>query len=190
MRAYVKVVATLVVLFGCSSASDSRVDKPAEPSSSRAEVADDPNAYYVLTDTAEERAGPNDQAAVVNRIYRGQKLTVYDSSGRWVRITEPRFDARWVDRTKLSTTRPPTLPQPDIPAESQDERIAADAIPKVGEDGLTADDVRILWRGAKQMLDTKQCSKVEYAAKSTTREGTYYVNCGGENIFFTAAELK
>lgn len=79
---------------------------------------------------------------------------VDDSSGAWVRVAEPRFRARRVERAKLSKTRPPPRLRPDIPAEWQVARIAADAMPKVGEDGLTSEDVRILWRGVKQMFDT------------------------------------
>ncbi len=54
---------------------------------------------------------------------------------------------------------------------------------------MTAENVTILWRGAKHMLTTGRCSKVEYADRSVNKPNTYYVNCGGANVFFTPADL-
>lgn len=145
-------------------------------------------SYYVVVPVLEERSAPN--GAIVNRIYRGQRVDVTDIRGGWARVTGLQHDPRWVVAAGLSSKKPKDLPQKASPA-AKDVRIAPDAIPKVGQGGMTQRDVDILWRGAAYMLKTGKCSRVEYGDKSGSRPGTYYVNCGGpQNVFFTERDIK
>lgn len=70
-----------------------------------------------------------------------------------------------------------------------DARIATNAIPKVGEDGLSEQDVRILYKGAIKLLDEGRCTRVEFGDKSISKANTYYLNCGGSNIFFKSGDV-
>jgi hypothetical protein len=146
--------------------------------------------YYVNRDTLAEMSAPGG-GSIVNRIYYGQGVTVSGVTGKYARVTEPKFVGRWVEFAGLSKTRPAPKAQKLVPKSQQDPRIGKDAIPKVGDGGLSQRDVDILWRGANYFLKTGKCSRVELANKSTSRTNTYYVNCGGpQNIFFTEADLK
>jgi hypothetical protein len=145
--------------------------------------------HFVTVPVLEERSTPN--GPVVNRIYQGQKVDVTDLRAGWARVTGRRYEARWVRASALSVNRPKEPAQRGQPADVKDPRIAKDAIPRVGEGGLTQRDVDLLWRGAAHMLKTKRCSEIAYAGKSTSRPGMYYVNCGGpRNIFFTRADIE
>jgi hypothetical protein len=148
-----------------------------------------PGSYYVIVPVLEERTAPN--GPVANRIYRGQRVDVTDVRAGWARVTGLEYDPRWVRAASLSAKRPAELPQTPIAASLQDSRIAPDAIPKVGQRGRTQRDVDIMRKGALYMLRTGKCSRIEYADKSGSRPGTYYVNCGGpQNVFFTERDLK
>lgn len=145
---------------------------------------------YVVAEVADERAAPNATAESLNRIYSGQVLNVHESVNGWARVTEDGFQARWVEERLLSTERPPAPATLTIPAEYRDPRIVAGAIPETAANGLTEADVLLLWRGAKHMLVSGQCSRVDYADKSTSRAGTYFVQDGNRNIYFTAADVQ
>jgi hypothetical protein len=61
----------------------------------------------------------------------------------------------------------------------------------VGDNGLSVSDVNILWRGAKFMLDSGQCSQVVLGDKSISKPNTYYVTCDNStNHFFTPSDLN
>jgi hypothetical protein len=140
-----------------------------------------PNTYFVSVDMTEERSSPN--GPVVNRIYRGQRLEVTDRDGAWVRVTELRYDPRWVRTSDLSRERPQELPQPDLPPNLNDERIQG--IPAVGEDGHTEDDVRALRMAAALLLASGECRSIEIGSESVNQQGLYWVNCGeNSNRFF------
>lgn len=155
-----------------------------------------PGFYYVKESMLEERLEPSTSGAVTNKIYRMQKVEVFEINGEWARVSKY-YDgnsegksgqvARWVKANGLSSSKPAELKQPKIPS---DPRIAKAAFPKVGSSGVTAEDLKILYKGAIQNLNKGKCSKVEYGEKSTTKKDTYYINCGGPNIFFTASELN
>lgn len=145
---------------------------------------------YVVADVAEERASPSASADILNRIYRGQVLTAYESVNGWARVTANGFQPRWVEERLLSTERPPAPEKFAIPEEYRDARIMPSAIPETAGNGLTEADVLLLWRGAKQMLVSGKCSRVDYADKSTSRAGTYFVQEGNRNVYFTAADLR
>jgi hypothetical protein len=156
-----------------------------------------PGTYYVKENVLEERLGPSNKGSVTNRIHRGQKVEVLELKNGWARVSKY-YDgsvegqsgqvARWVLATGLSTKQPEDLKQPDVP---NDPRIAKDAFPKVGQSGLTEQDIQTLYKGALKHLNSGNCARVEYGDKSTSKANTYYINCGGAaNIFFTSAEVQ
>ena len=147
--------------------------------------------YWVKTDVATEHASPG--GAVVNRVYYGQKFTVYEKRGEWYRTVEDGYTARWTRASQMTDSQLPEKPKYEGPAELRDDRIAADAIANPGEYGLTRADVDIIRKGAKLVLQSRpDCAEVVDSDKSISRANTYYVTCrvGGsvENVFFTRAE--
>ncbi len=155
-----------------------------------------PGTYYVRESVLEERLAPSSTGAITNRIYLRQKIEVFELKQGWARVSKY-YDgavegktgqvARWVSANGLSAVQPKELAQPKLPT---DPRIAKDAIPKVGEGGLTEQDVQTLYNGALKFLNSGKCSGVEFADKSTSKANTYYVNCGGPaNLFFTPDDL-
>lgn len=152
-----------------------------------------PVDYWVKGDQATEHARPG--GPVSNTIYYRQKVTVYERQGEWVRTTEDRAEPRWTLASELTDTRPPERPVYKGPAGSENGRIAADAIPSPGENGLTRADVDILWRGANLVLTARpECSRIDLADKSVSRSDTYYVTCNvdgaPQNVFFTKSEVE
>jgi hypothetical protein len=147
--------------------------------------------HYVKEDYLEEFLAPSFKAKVTNKIYRSQKVDVLELKKGWARISKYYAGesegisgnvARWVVAKGLSSTKPEELKQPEL---ISDARIAKDAFPKVGQNGLSENDIKILNKGAIKLLDSGICKYVEYGDKSTTKANTYYVNCGGSNLFFT-----
>ena len=157
--------------------------------------ASKPGTYYVKESVLEERLAPSSTATITNRIHLRQKVEVFELKGEWARVSKY-YDgsvegksgqlARWVLASGLSVSQPK---EPTQPKASTDPRIAKDAIPRVGQGGLTARDVEILRKGAQKFLNSGQCSSIELADKRTSKANTYYVNCGGPNLFFTPSEL-
>lgn len=143
--------------------------------------------YYVNVPVLNERATPGGK--IVNRIYKGQKVTVYFIKGSWAQVVTPGYKQRWVSMKHLVKKRPKPAKANNIQKNLKDPRIMKDAIPKVGQYGLTKKDVDILWKGANLMLKKGRCSKIHYADKSLNKANTYYVNCGSRNIFFTKADV-
>jgi hypothetical protein len=143
--------------------------------------------YYVNADVLNERTAPD--GSVINRIYRGQKLTVYEIRDGWAQTVAPGFVERWVLFKHLSRQAPSPVSQEGVEALG-DPRIADDAIPKAGDFGLSKNDVNVIWRGAKHMLDTGECSRIALGDKSISKPNTYYVTCeDATNHFFTAEDL-
>ena len=149
--------------------------------------------HWVRSDVATEHSSPG--GAIVNRVYYGQQLRAYEKRGDWYRTTQDGFEPRWTRASQLAETRPPERAAAPVPTQYQDDRIAADAIPNPGEDGLTRADVEIMQKGAKLVLQTRpDCSRIVGGDKSVSRANTYYVTCviGGQwnNVFFTRAEVQ
>jgi len=177
MKTLVAIAVTLVV----SSGSFAQASKP--------------GAYYVNEKVLEERLAPSTNGSVTNRIYRRQKVEVFEIKDGWARVSKY-YDgsvegkrgqvARWVIAGGLSASQPPELPQPLFPS---DPRIAKDALPKVGQHGLSEQDVQVLYKGALKFLNSGKCARVEYGDKSTSKANTYFVNCGGANLFFTPSDV-
>ncbi len=154
----------------------------------------EPGSYFVTDSVVNVRLGPTLNAKVTNRIYRQQRVDVFEVRGGWARVSkyydgqiegEPGQVARWVSARRLSVQRPEDLSQPALPT---DPRISG--LPRVGEGGLSKRDVLILHRGAMHFLKTNRCQRIEFGDKSVSRKNTYYVNCGGpQNLFFTPSEI-
>lgn len=157
--------------------------------------ATSPGVYYVTADTLNVRLAPKPDGSITNKLYRQQKLEVFEVKGGWARVSKY-YDgaregvsgdvARWVSAKYLSKSRPEDKKQPsDLP---NDPRISG--IPEVGQFGATETDVRILHTAAKHFLETNKCDKIEYGDKSTSKPNTYYLNCGGPtNHFFKPSDI-
>lgn len=154
-----------------------------------------PGEYYVTADTLNVRLAPKSDGSITNKLYRQQKLQVYEVKGGWARVSEY-YDgskegvsgqvARWVSASYLSKSRPKDKQQPSDLLD--DPRISG--IPDVGQFGATEKDVRILYTAAKHFLATNKCNKIEYGDKSTSKPNTYYLNCGGPtNHFFEPSDI-
>lgn len=176
MRNYLGLIFLLSVMMGgCASISE-------------------PGSYYVTKPVSEVLLGPTSDSKLTNRLYRQQRVDVFEVRDGWARVSkyydgriegQPGQVARWISARHLSSNRPPDLAQPALP---RDPRISG--LPSVGDGGLNRKDVLILYRGAMHFLKTKRCKRIEYGDKSVSRKNTYYVNCGGpQNIFFKASDI-
>ena len=150
--------------------------------------ATSPGYYYVTADSLNVRLAPDSKAKITNKLYRQQKLNVFEVKGEWARISKYYSGikervtgevARWVSAQYLSNSLPKDKNQPNL---ANDPRI--NGIPKVGQYGATEKDVEILYAAAKHFLESKKCKKIEYGDKSTSKPNTYYLNCGGAKKSF------
>ncbi|MCI0563520.1 MAG: SH3 domain-containing protein, partial [Nitrososphaera sp.] len=144
----------------------------------------EPGDYYVTAPELNERSAPGG-GEVLNRVDKGQKLTVYRVQGEWALVTAPGYQERWVTTKGLAKEKPALPAAAPIPKQLQDPRIAADAIPKPGQYGHSQHDVDLLWKGANMMLKKGKCLSIDYGSKSSSKPGIYYVSCGSRNEFFT-----
>ncbi|NOR45886.1 MAG: SH3 domain-containing protein, partial [Candidatus Delongbacteria bacterium] len=139
------------------------------------------------------RLAHNPNGKITNKLYREQKVHVYEIKNTWARISEY-YDgskegvsgkvARWVSKKYLSATRPSDKPKQKF---SDDPRIKG--IPKVPKYGLTERDIQVLYTAAKYFLKKGRCRKIEYGDKSVSKPNTYYLNWGGRNYFFKPSEI-
>lgn len=153
-----------------------------------------PGEYYVSPSAVEVHLAPRSDAKVTNRLYRGNRVDVFEVRDGWARISKS-YDgrvegvsgrvARWVAARNLT----PDGPRPKASeATPSDSRISG--IPMAGQGGLTKEDVQVLHRAARHYVDSGRCRQVVYADKSVSRAGTYYVNCGGaQNLFFRPSDI-
>lgn len=161
-------------------------------SASTPKVAEGLGERWVAVEVSSEHSSPD--GPIVNRVYYGQKFTVYEQQGDWYRTVEDGFTPRWTKVSDLSPTQPPEKPQYAGPAAYRDARIVPGAIPNPGQYGLTTRDVDTFWKGAKLTLQREAgCSQITMADKSVRKPNTYYVTCrnGGvpQNVFFTGANV-
>lgn len=152
-----------------------------------------PGAYYVKENILEIRLSPSDSGSVTNRIYRRQKVDVFEVQNRWARISKY-YDgavegksgqvARWVLASGLSSSQPVEFSQQSLP---NDPRIAKDAFAS-----LNGQDTRILYKGAVKFLNSGTCARVDEGDASVNRPGTYYIRCDGSytNIYFTPNDVQ
>lgn len=140
---------------------------------------------------------PSSTAPIATHLNRGEAVKVLQVQKGWARISsyrEPKSEglrgkkkvARWVSMRHLSEVQP--APLPALACEHPD--IAPNALPKAGPGlGMTREEAAILCRGARHLLATDRCARVEYGDKSLSRPGAFFVNCGGPNLFFSEADL-
>ena len=206
MRAACLVVLGLIVA-GCGDLSTKEHDSSPEtaigsddvarlPENAPRQTAESPtssDARWVQTDQSSQRSSPG--GLVVNRVYYGQRVTIHERRGDWVRVTRDGLDARWMPAADLARNRPPEKPAYEGSAEYRDARIAPDAIANPGEYGLTRADIDIIRKGAKWVLQSRSdCARIEDSDKSGSRANTYFVTCrsgsGTHNVFFTRSEVE
>lgn len=168
--------------------------------------------HWVTSDELARRTCPSTKCGVVGKLYFREGVEVLEQKDGWARISKY-YDAscvsgrseyvdegnssctpangisngkfaEWVLMKHLSKTRPEKKSQAGIPPELLDPRITG--VPDVGEYALTLEDVVIIRKYAKGLLDSGTCSKIEYGNKSTSKKNTYFVLCAGEsrNRFF------
>ena len=159
------------------------------------------DTLYVKASTLNARLCPEKDCPIAAKLPRGTTVSVFERKGDWTRITAyyPAADekrvapdikedrvARWVASEFLSKTKP----KPLITGARRDRRIYH--MPRVGEGGLTAAEVRMLYRYAKRLLDSGACESITTADKSRTRPGTYFVTCGNEygSRFFRPGDVR
>ena len=159
------------------------------------------DTLYVKASTLNARLCPETDCPIAAKLRRGTAVSVFERKGDWTRITAyyPAADekrvapdikedrvARWVASEFLGKTKP----KPLITGARRDRRIYH--MPRVGEGGLTAAEVRMLYRYAKRLLDSGACESITTADKSRTRPGTYFVTCGNEygSRFFTRHDVR
>lgn len=152
-----------------------------------------PGDYYVNVNSLNVRLSPSSKGKVTNKLYRQQKVQVFEVKSGWARISKYYNGsvegvsgkvARWASSKYLSVDRPKDLSQPAI---KTDPRIKG--LPKVGQYGATKKDVQVLYKAAHYYLKTGKCNKIEYGDKSTSKTGVYYLNCGGRNMFFKPSDI-
>lgn len=156
-------------------------------------AASAPGDYYVTAMALNVRLSPHPDGKVTNKIYRQQKVEVFEIKFGWARISES-YDgriedvsgqvSRWISAKYLSAIRPEDLAQPVL---KKDSRI--NGIPKVGSSGATVKDVKILYSAAHYYLKSGKCNTIEYGDKSISKSGIYYLNCGGRNFFFKPSDI-
>ncbi len=156
---------------------------------------------YVKASSLNARLCPEQACPVAAKLPRGTAVSVFERKGEWTRITAyyPAADekkvapdieqervARWVASEFLVKTKP----KPLVTGARRDPRIHH--FPRVGDGGLTAAEVRMLYRYAKRLLDTGACESITTADKSRRRPGTYFVTCGNEygSRFFTRRDVR
>ena len=98
------VLVCIIFIFGCATQNEHRA-----PDNSVSQIVAGVN--YVTVAVLEERLSPSPKGTITNRIYRGQKLDVYEVKNGWARVSKY-YDgaiegksgkvARWVDVKGLS----------------------------------------------------------------------------------------
>lgn len=83
-------------------------------------------------------------------------------------------------------TQPAAPPKP--PAPEPEAQILG--LPRVGEEGATADDVDVLQRAARKFLADGRCKRIDYGDRSMSRMGWYIISCDGHNIGFRREDIE
>ena len=143
-------------------------------------------------------AGPSPSATapVVATLERGDEVDVLEERRGWGRISpfkHPSSEgqkgrkkvARWIQLRNLTNEKPTPLPQ----SACEHPNIDPEALPKKGLGGISEEEAELLCRGALHYLESGQCERVEYGDKSLSRPGYFFVNCGGDNLFFREEDL-
>ncbi len=140
---------------------------------------------------------------IADRLKLNDAVTIMEEKDGWARISvfhnvkiksqsceKPKADeiAHWVSRDFLTEQLPDGTDPNAWFGDLSDRRIRG--IPKVGDYGLTRQDLEIIRRYASLLLINGICDVVDTGNKSVSREATYYVACDGETEqrYFTAED--
>ena len=113
--------------------------------------------------------------AIQNRVFIGQKVTIYDRQDSWARVTDFKYSPRWIHAPLLSANKPIVGSGFVLPVELRRSDLSALASKPVSN--LNGHDVIALRRFAAHALDTGKCSKIEDGDESLNRPGQLYIWC-------------
>ena len=149
---------------------------------------------YVAASALNVRLCPATSCPVTNKIYRGDRVDVYELKDGWARISKfydaavERLEfpsltgdrvARWVSMEYLSKSKPSERRKAELDPSLMDPRIKY--APDVGDYGLTLREVTAIRKYALKLLDAGVCSAIVNSDKSVNKAGLYYVQCEGES---------
>lgn len=160
---------------------------------------------YVSGDGLNVRYCAASDCCIASRLSLNEPVTVMEEKGRWARISvfhdvkingqsceKPKEDsiAHWVSLDYLTEQVPDGTDPNAWYGLLSDRRIRG--IPKVGDYGLSREDLEIIRRYASVLLLNGECDGIDTGNKSVSREETYYVACEGESKqrYFTASDLE
>ena len=164
----------------------------------------DEQAMYVSGDGLNVRYCASSECCIADRLSLNDPVTVMERDGRWARISvfhdvnitgrsceKPEKDsiAHWVSLDYLTDAIPDGTDPNAWYGLLSDRRIRG--VPRVGDYGLTREDLEIIRRYASSLLLNGECEAIDTGNKSVSRAGTYYVACEGETEqrYFTAADI-
>ena len=141
---------------------------------------------------------------IADRLSLNDAVTVMEEKDGWARISvfhdakiksqsceKPKADqiAHWVSSDFLTEQLPDGTDPNAWFGDLSDRRIRG--IPKVGDYGLTRQDLEIIRRYASLLLINGICDVIDTGNKSVSREATYYVACDGETKqrYFTEEDV-
>ncbi len=159
---------------------------------------------YVTDDGLNVRFCAGTECCIADRLNRDDPVAVMEEEGRWARISvyhdakisgrdckKPKASliAHWVSRDFLTEQIPDGTDPNAWYGTLSDRRIRG--IPRVGDYGLSREDLELIRRYASSLLLKGVCDAIETGNKSVSREGTYYVACKGESEqrYFTAEDV-
>ncbi len=163
---------------------------------------EDARAHYVTASSLNVRLCPEKDCPTAAKLAHGSEVSVYERTGDWARISafynagteraaHPDIKgekvARWVAADFLSKTKPKARPLV-TGSIRRDKRILH--LPRPGEGGLTAEDVRLLYKYANKVLKSGGCTSITNGDKN--KQGKYFVTCGNEyqSRYFTKKDVK
>lgn len=156
-----------------------------------ADVHAQPQNLFVQSEQADEMNLPSSNSQRMNRIYARTHVTVYEIQNGWGRVNpSTAVTPRWVEMRNLGPIQPAELPAISSPLIFSDPRIGRNAIRIRPGDGLSENDILMLWRAARQALNDG-CTRIQDGDKSVSLPETYYIKCEGDrrNRFYTASQL-
>lgn len=160
---------------------------------------------YVSGDGLNVRFCAGSDCCVADRLKLNAPVSVMEEDGGWARISvyhdaaitrrecrkpEEGLVAHWVSLDYLTDKVPDGTDPNAWFGMLSDRRIRG--IPKVGDYGLTREDLELIRRYASLLLINGVCDAIETGNKSVSREGTYYVACEGESEqrYFKAEDVS
>lgn len=159
---------------------------------------------YVSGDGLNVRYCADAECCIADRLGLNDPVSVLEREGRWARISvfhdvnitgrgceKPDEDsiAHWVSLDYLTDQVPDGTDPNAWFGLLSDRRIRG--VPKVGDYGLTREDLEIIRRYASTLLLNGECEGIDTGNKSVSREATYYVACEGETEqrYFTVDDI-